>query len=114
MKHFYDQYLPDPFLKKDGSTLYTTRDLAAAIYRKKTYDFAKCLYVTGSEQSLHFAQFFKILEKMGYDWSKDLMHVPFGLISLESGKMSTRNGQVVFLQDLLDQQAERSNNSYVI
>ena len=99
---------PALVLKKDGSTLYTTRDLAAAIYRKKTYDFAKCLYVTGSEQSLHFAQFFKILEKMGYDWSKDLMHVPFGLISLESGKMSTRNGQVVFLQDLLDEAIEKT------
>ncbi len=90
-------------LKRDGSTLYTTRDLAAAIYRKKTYDFYKCLYVTAFDQGLHFAQFFKILEKMGYEWSKDLVHVPYGLVSLESGKMSTREGQVVFLKDLLDE-----------
>ncbi|MBQ5959534.1 MAG: arginine--tRNA ligase [Firmicutes bacterium] len=99
---------PALVLKKDGSTLYTTRDLAAAIYRKKTYDFYKCLYVTGSEQSLHFSQFFKILEKMGYSWSKGLVHVPFGLMSLETGKMSTRNGQVVFLQDLLDEAIEKT------
>lgn len=90
-------------LKKDGSSLYTTRDLAAAIYRKKTYDFYKCIYVTAFDQGLHFAQFFKVLEKMGYEWSKDLVHVPYGLVSLESGKMSTREGQVVFLQDLLDE-----------
>ena len=76
-------------LKKDGSSLYTTRDLAAAIYRKKTYDFYKCVYVTAFDQGLHFAQFFKVLEKMGYEWSKDLVHEPYGLVSLESGKMST-------------------------
>lgn len=90
-------------LKKDGSSLYHTRDLAAAIYRKNTYDFYKCIYVTAFDQGLHFAQFFKVLELMGYEWSKDLVHVPYGLVSLESGKMSTREGQVVFLQDLLDE-----------
>ncbi len=99
---------PALVLKKDGSTLYTTRDLAAAIYRKKTYDFYKCLYVTGSEQVLHFAQFFKVLEKMGYAWSKDLVHIPYGLVSLESGKMSTRSGQVIFLQDLLDEAIDKT------
>lgn len=94
---------PALVLKKDGSTLYTTRDLAAAIYRKKTYDFEKCLYVTAFDQGLHFAQFFKVLEKMGYDWAQNLVHIPYGLVSLEEGKMSTREGNVVFLQDLLDE-----------
>lgn len=90
-------------LKKDGSSLYHTRDLAAAMYRKNTYDFHKCIYVTAFDQGLHFAQFFKVLEMMGYEWSKDLIHVPYGLVSLESGKLSTRGGNVVFLKDLLDE-----------
>lgn len=99
---------PCLILKKDGSTLYHTRDLAAAFYRKKTYDFYKCLYVTAFDQGLHFAQFFKVLEKMGYEWSKDLIHVPYGLVSLETGKMATREGQVVFLQDLLEEAIAKS------
>ena len=90
-------------LKKDGSSLYHTRDLAAAMYRKNTYDFHKCIYVTAFDQGLHFAQFFKVLEMMGFEWSKDLIHVPYGLVSLESGKLSTRGGNVVFLKDLLDE-----------
>ncbi|MBQ7063500.1 MAG: arginine--tRNA ligase [Firmicutes bacterium] len=98
-----DNMPPALVLKSDGSSLYTTRDLAAAIWRKKTYDFYKCLYVTAFDQGLHFAQFFKILEKMGYDWAKDLVHIPYGLVSLDGAKLSTREGQVIFLQDLLDE-----------
>lgn len=94
--------------KKDGSSLYATRDLAAAIYRKNTYDFEKCLYVTGLEQRLHFAQWFKVIEKMGYDWSEGLHHIPYGMVSLKSGKMSTRKGQVILLENLLSEAIDRS------
>ena len=99
---------PVLILKKDGSTLYHTRDLAAAFYRKKTYDFYKCLYVTGAEQSLHFAQWFKIVERMGYAWAKDLVHVPFGRVSLEGAKLSTRKGNVVLLEELLQKAIEKT------
>ncbi len=92
---------PCLILKKDGSTLYATRDLAAVMYRKETYDFDKCLYITGLEQKLHFAQWFKVIEKMGFPWAKDLIHIPYGLISLEDGKLSTRGGNVIWLEDLL-------------
>ncbi|MBQ9827137.1 MAG: arginine--tRNA ligase, partial [Lachnospiraceae bacterium] len=88
-------------LKKDGSTLYATRDIAAAIYRKNFYDFEKCIYVTGLEQKLHFAQWFKVIELMGYDWYKGLVHVPYGLVSLPGGKMSSRKGNVIFVEDIL-------------
>ena len=92
---------PCLIIRSDGGTLYATRDITAALYRKKTYDFDKCLYVTAIDQNLHFAQWFKVIEKMGYDWAKDLVHVPFGLVSLESGKLSTRHGNVVLMEDLL-------------
>ena len=98
---------PALITKNDGSTLYMTRDLAAAIYRKNTYDFDKCIYVVGSQQSLHFQQLFKVLELMGYEWSKDLIHVPFGMVALEEGTMSTRKGRVVFLEDVLKQAVEQ-------
>ena len=88
---------PCLILKKDGTTLYATRDLAAAIYRKKTYDFYKNLYVVAYQQNLHFRQVFKVLELMGYEWAKDCVHVPFGMVSLEgAGSLSTRKGNVVF------------------
>ena len=105
-----EQYNMPPALitKNDGSTLYMTRDLAAAIYRKNTYDFDKCIYVVGSQQSLHFQQLFKVLELMGYEWSKDLVHVPFGMVALEEGTMSTRKGRVVFLEDVLKQAVEKT------
>ncbi|MBO5994156.1 MAG: arginine--tRNA ligase [Firmicutes bacterium] len=93
---------PAPILKSDGSTLYITRDLACAKYRKATYDFYKNIYVVASQQNLHFQQLKKILELMGYEWSKDIIHVPFGLVSLEEGTMSTRAGRVVFLEDVLN------------
>lgn len=99
---------PALITKNDGSTLYMTRDLAAAIYRKNTYDFDKCIYVVGSQQSLHFQQLFKVLELMGYEWSKDLVHVPFGMVALEEGTMSTRKGRVVFLEDVLKQAVEKT------
>ncbi len=89
--------------KSDGSTLYITRDIAAAIYRKETYDFYKNIYVVASQQNLHFQQWIQIVELLGYGWARDCIHVPFGMVSLEEGTMSTREGRVVFLKDVLDQ-----------
>ena len=94
--------------KSDGSTLYITRDIAAAVYRKETYDFYKNIYVVASQQNLHFQQWFKIVELLGYDWAKDCVHVPFGLVSLEEGTMSTRHGRVVFLEDVLNKAVEKT------
>ncbi len=93
---------PCLILKKDGSSLYATRDLATAVYRKKTYDFYKCLYVVAYQQNLHFKQFFKVLELMGKPWAKDLVHVAYGMVSMEDGAMSTRQGKVVFLEDVIE------------
>ncbi len=87
--------------KKDGSTLYITRDIAAAVYRKETYDFYKNIYVVASQQNLHFQQWIKVIELMGFDWAKDCIHIPFGLVSLEEGTMSTRKGRVVYLEEVL-------------
>ena len=99
-----DEYGLTPALitKSDGSTLYITRDIAAAVYRKETYDFYKNIYVVASQQNLHFQQWIQILEMMGYDWARSCVHVPFGLVSLEDGTMSTREGRVVFLEDVLN------------
>ena len=94
---------PCLIIRKDGGTLYATRDITAALYRKKTYDFDKCIYLTALDQNLHFAQWFAVIHKMGYDWYQDLIHVPFGLVSLESGKLSTRHGNVVLMEELLHQ-----------
>ena len=88
--------------RSDGATLYATRDMAAAFYRKNTYDFYKSLYVVAYQQNLHFKQLFKVVEMMGYEWAKDMIHVPFGMVSLEGGKLSTREGNMVFLEDVLD------------
>lgn len=99
--------MPPALIKKsDGSTLYTTRDIAAAIYRKETYDFYKNIYVVASQQNLHFRQWFKILELMGNEWAKDCIHIPFGMVSLEDGPLSTRKGRVVFLEDVLNKAVE--------
>ena len=98
---------PCLILKSDGSTLYPTRDIAAAVYRKNTYHFDKALYVTGSEQSLHFAQLFKVVELMGYDWYDQLAHVPYGLVSLNGAKMSTRAGNMLQLKDLFGEAIDR-------
>lgn len=92
---------PCLILRSDGATLYATRDLAAAFYRKKTYDFYKNLYVVAYQQNLHFRQLFKVLELMGADFAKDCVHVAFGMVSLADGTISTREGRVVFLEDVL-------------
>ncbi|MBE5777963.1 MAG: arginine--tRNA ligase [Clostridiales bacterium] len=99
---------PCLILKKDGTTIYATRDIAAALYRKETYDFDKCLYVVAYQQDLHFRQFFKVIDKMGYDWAKDLVHVAFGMISYEGQSLSTRKGHVLFLQDVLNTAIEKA------
>lgn len=100
--HLEDETLPPALIKKsDGSTLYLTRDLATAYYRKRTYDFAKNLYVMGSEQSVHFKQLQTVLEMMGNEWAKDMAHVPFGLITLNGKKLSTRKGKIVLLEEVL-------------
>ncbi len=93
---------PALIMKKDGSTLYTTRDIAAAFYRKKTYDFYKNIYVVASQQNLHFKAWMKVIELMGHEWAKDCIHIPFGMVSLEDGTLSTRKGRVVFLEDVLN------------
>ena len=108
---------PALITKSDGSSLYITRDIAAALYRKKTYDFDKCIYVVASQQNLHFKQWFKIVELMGYDWAKDCVHVPFGMVSMEENgevvTLSTREGRVVFLEDVLNQAVEKTKEIIV-
>ena len=99
---------PCLILRSDGASLYATRDLAAAIYRKNTYDFDKCLYVVAYQQNLHFKQFFKVLELMGKEWAKDLVHVAYGMVSLEDGAMSTRRGKVVWLEDVITKCVEKA------
>ena len=99
---------PCIIVKSDGATLYATRDLAAAKYRKETYDFAKCLYVVAYQQNLHFKQVFAVLDKMGYPWAKDMQHVAFGMVSLEEGAMSTRKGNAVWLTDVIDKAVARA------
>lgn len=94
--------------KSDGSTLYVTRDIAAALYRKKTYDFYKNIYIVGAPQKLHFDQWRKIIDLMGYEWAYDCVHVMFGTVSLEDGTLSTRQGRVVFLEDVLKKAIEKT------
>lgn len=105
-----DEYNLPPALitKSDGSTLYITRDIAAAVYRKETYDFYKNIYVVASQQNLHFQQWIQIVEMLGYDWARSCVHIPFGLVSLEDGVMSTREGRVVFLEDVLSRAVEQT------
>ena len=93
---------PCLILKNDGSSIYATRDIAAIFYRKETYNFVKCLYVTGQEQKLHFKQVFKVVELLGNEWAKDqLVHIPYGLVSLEGAKLSTRSGNIIYAEDIL-------------
>jgi len=94
-------------LKRDGSTLYPTRDIAAAVYRKGEYDFDKAIYVTSAAQSLHFAQWFKVVELMGYEWYDKLVHVPYGTVSINGAKLATRTGNVILLKDLFDEAISR-------
>ena len=98
---------PCLILKRDGSTLYPTRDIAAAVYRKQTYDFDKAIYVTSAGQSLHFAQWFKVVELMQYDWYDKLVHVPYGTVSINGAKLATRTGNVILLKDLFAQAIEK-------
>ena len=99
---------PCLILRSDGASLYATRDLAAAIYRHDTYHFYKCLYVVAYQQNLHFRQVFKVLELMGKEWAKDLVHVAYGMVSLEDGAMSTRKGKVVWLEDVISRCVEKA------
>lgn len=99
---------PCLILRSDGASLYATRDLAAAYYRKDTYDFYKCLYVVAYQQNLHFKQIFKVLEILGKDWAKDMVHVAYGMVSLEDGAMSTRKGKVVWLEDVIEKCVEKA------
>ncbi len=94
--------------KKDGGSIYHSRDIAAILYRKEQYDFEKCLYVTGLEQSLHFKQVFKTIELMGYEWYDGLVHIPYGLVSLAGAKLSTRNGNIIYVEDILNEAVKRA------
>ncbi len=94
---------PALILKRDGSTLYPTRDIAAANYRYNTYDFDICAYVTSAGQSLHFAQWFKVTEMMGKEWAKDLVHIPYGTMSFGGEKLASRTGNIILLNDVFDE-----------
>lgn len=99
---------PCLILKSDGSTLYPTRDIAAAVYRKRTYNFDKCIYVTAAAQSLHFAQWFKVVELMGYDFGAGLVHVPYGMVSINGAKLATRTGNVILIKDLINAAVQKA------
>lgn len=99
-----EEQLPPCLIKKsDGATLYATRDLAAALYRKENYHFVQSLYVVGHEQSLHFKQLIAVLKKAGYDWAEEMVHIPFGMMLKDGKKMSTRKGKVVLLEEVLNE-----------
>ena len=99
---------PYLILKSDGATLYATRDIAAAIYRKETYHFDQSLYIVAYQQDLHFKQLFKVLELMGYGWADTCKHVAFGMVSYEGQAMATRTGHVVLLDELLTRAQEKA------
>lgn len=94
--------------RSDGASLYIARDLAAAYYRKNTYDFDKCLYVVASHQALHFKQLFKVLSLAGEPWAADMVHVSYGMVSVEGMSLSTRRGNVLYLSDVLDSAVEKA------
>lgn len=104
-----DEYnMPPCIIKKaDGATIYATRDIAAALYRKDKYDFYKNIYVVGTPQALHFRQVFKTLELMGHSWAKDCIHVGFGLVKFKDKKLSSRKGEVILLEELLNMSVEK-------
>ena len=110
-----EEYNMPPCLitKSDGGSIYHSRDIAAILYRKEKYDFEKCLYVTGLEQSLHFKQIFTAIEVMGYDWSEGLIHVPYGLVSLAGEKLSTRGGNIIYAEDILKEAIERAYTAII-
>ena len=101
---------PCIILKSDGATIYATRDIAAALYRHRTYNFDKNIYVVGLPQSLHFRQIFETMKRAGWEWSKDCHHVGFGLVKLPGKSMSTRHGDVVFLEDVLNESIEKTRS----
>ncbi len=101
---------PCLILRSDGGTLYPTRDIAASKYRFENYNFHKCIYITAVDQKLHFDQWFKVVELMGYDYANDLEHVYFGLVSLEEGKLSSRRGNVILMEDLLNEAIAKTLN----
>ena len=105
-----DEYNMPPaiILRSDGATLYMTRDLAAIKYRHETYNFDKNLYVVAYQQDLHFKQLFKVCELLGWDWAKGCEHVNFGMVSFEGQSLSTREGRIVYLDDLLNQAVEKA------
>lgn len=99
-----EEGLPPALIKKsDGATLYLTRDLATAYYRKRTYDFVESVYVVGNEQANHFKQLKAVLKRLGHDWAENMHHVPFGLITLGGKKLSTRKGKIILLEDVLNE-----------
>lgn len=110
---------PCIILKSNGATIYATRDIAAALYRHRTYDFYKNIYVVGNPQALHFRQFISVMKKTGWDWADDCIHVGFGLVRFDGKNLSTRHGDVVFLDDVLSESIEKTreiieqNNSNV-
>lgn len=99
---------PALIMKSDGATLYITRDIATALYRKEHYHFAKNIYVVGQEQSNHFKQLKAVLKEMGFDWSDDMLHVTFGLVTKEKKKLSTRKGNIILLEPTLDEAVTRA------
>ncbi len=104
------QYDMPPCLiqKRDGCSIYHSRDIAALLHRKQMYHFKKCLYVTGLEQTLHFKQVFKAIEVMGYDWYKDLEHISYGLVNLDGQKLSSRDGNIIYAEDILKEVVRRA------
>lgn len=99
---------PCIILKSDGATIYATRDIAAALYRHRTYDFYKNIYVVGTPQALHFNQIFAVMKKAGWDWAEGCEHVGFGLVKFPDKKLSTRHGDVVFLEDVLNESIQKT------
>lgn len=102
---------PCLIVKSDGGSIYHSRDIAAVLYRKQTYHFDQCLYVTGLEQTLHFKQIFKAIELMGYDWYTNLKHIPYGLVSLDGQKLSSRKGNIIYAEDILKEATNRALDS---
>lgn len=99
---------PALIMKSDGATLYITRDMATAMYRKRTYDFVKNIYVVGQEQINHFKQLKAVLKEMGFDWSDDMVHVTMGLVTKNKKKLSTRKGNIILLEPTLDEAVSRA------
>ena len=105
------QMPPCLIMKTDGTSIYPSRDITTILYRKKTFDFYQCIYVTGSEQKLHFAQVFEVIRRMGYDYADRLIHVPYGLVRLEGAKLSSRGGNIVYAEDIVREAIKRAQEA---